>query len=54
MVELIILGIIAYLVDRFVPMQEAFKVVFRIVCVAVAILLLLSIFGYSYHSITLR
>lgn len=38
-VTLVFLGIVAYLVERFVPMGEPFKTIFRIVCVVVAIVL---------------
>jgi hypothetical protein len=44
---LVILGVICWLVNAFVPMQGAFKTVFNVICVIILILWLLSLIGYG-------
>ena len=46
-VALLILGIVAYLVFKYVPMPAIVNDVLRIVLVVVVILILLSLFGVS-------
>lgn len=45
LVTLIILGIVWYLVYRFIPMPEVIKTVINIVLVLVVIFMLLALFG---------
>jgi len=45
LVIFVILGLCVYLVDRYVPMAEPIKVVFRVIIVLLLILWLLSAFG---------
>lgn len=44
-IALILLGLVFYLADRYLPMAEPFKAVLRIVSVLVAIFLVLALFG---------
>lgn len=44
-VTLLVLGIIAYLIDRFVPLPEIIRTVLGIVLVVVVILMLLALFN---------
>ena len=44
-VTIVVIGIIAYLLNRFVPMPGVAKTILNIVFVIVAIFLLLSLFG---------
>lgn len=42
---IVILGVIAYFVEAYIPMSEPFKMLFRVIVVIVVILLLLNAFG---------
>lgn len=42
---LVILGLVMYLVENYIPMSEPFRVVLRVVVVIILILFLLSTFG---------
>lgn len=44
---LIVLGVIVYLVETYIPMSPPFKVVLRVVVVVVACLLLLEALGFD-------
>lgn len=44
-IALVIIGIVFYLVQRFIPMPEIIKTVLNIVLVLVVIFLLLALFG---------
>lgn len=45
LVLLVVLGVVFYLVDRFIPMADPFKTGFRILAVVITIVLLLQAFG---------
>lgn len=45
LVILIVFGVIFFLIDKFMPMAEPFKIVFRIIGAIIAIVLLLRVFG---------
>jgi len=47
LILIIALGIIVYMVERFIPMSPPFAAVFRIICVIVAIALLLQFLGVN-------
>jgi hypothetical protein len=46
-IEFLVVAVVLYLVDAYVPMQAAFKTVFHIACVVIAIYYLLAIFGVA-------
>jgi len=50
LLEFIFVAIVLYLVDAYVPMQSAFKTIFRIGCVIVAIYYLGLLMGVSLPS----
>lgn len=45
LVYLAIIGLIAYLVEAYVPMAPPFKLIFRIICVVIAVYILLGALG---------
>lgn len=47
LILILVLGVIFYLVQTYVPMAEPFGLVFRIVAAVIAILLLLAAFGIA-------
>jgi len=47
LVTLVIIGVIYYLVDRFIPLPEVIKVILQIVLVLVVITLFLSLLGIA-------
>lgn len=46
LVELVVLGVIAYLVES-APIEASFKIVIKVICIVLAILILLSAFGLA-------
>lgn len=48
---LALIGLIVYLIDRFIPMAEPFKILIRVVAVIVVILWLLQAFAISLPSL---
>lgn len=51
-VVLIVVGIILWLINRFIPMAGSIKTILNLVVVIVVVLWLLNVFGiFSYHSI---
>lgn len=51
---IVVLGIVFYLIERFIPMNNIFRIVFRIVAVFIAIALLLSLLGVVAVPVKLR
>ena len=47
LIEFLVVALILYLIDSYIPMEGAFKVVFHIICVALAIYFLLALFNVS-------
>jgi len=47
LITLIILGIIFYFVETYVPMSEPFKAMVRILAVIIVLLILLNFLGYG-------
>jgi len=51
-VVLIVVGVLLWLVNRFIPMAGSIKSILNVVVVIVVILWLLNVFGiYNYHSL---
>jgi len=50
-VVLIVVGVLLWLVNRFIPMAGPIKTILNVVVVIVVVLWLLNVFGiYNYHS----
>lgn len=45
LVYIVIAGFVLYLVEKYVPMSPFFRDLFRFICVVIALLLLLNVFG---------
>lgn len=45
LIVLILVGVALYLIERFIPMDDAIKIVIRVVVILVLVLWLLSAFG---------
>lgn len=54
LIMLVVLGLVFYLVDRFIPMSAPFKMVFRIVSVVILIFMVLSLFNFVNLPFRLR
>jgi len=51
-VVLIVVGVLLWLVNRFIPMAGSIKTILNVVVVIVVILWLLNVFGiFNYHSL---
>jgi len=51
-VVLIVVGVLLWLVNRFIPMAGPIKTILNVVVVIVVVLWLLNVFGiYNYHSL---
>lgn len=44
MFTVVCLGLVAYFIDRFIPMENSFKVVFRVLCAIIAVACILYFF----------
>jgi hypothetical protein len=44
---IVVLGLAVYLIDRYVPMAEPFKIIFRVVIVVAFVVYLLKQIGYN-------
>jgi hypothetical protein len=50
-VVLIVIGVLLWLINRFIPMAGSIKTILNVVVVIVVVLWLLNVFGiFSYHS----
>jgi len=47
LLTLVICGVAVYLIERFVPMAEPFKTIFRVVIVIAFVIYLLKLIGYN-------
>lgn len=47
LILILVIGVVAFFVEKYIPMAEPFKLVFRIVMVVVAVVLLLRALGVS-------
>jgi len=45
LITIVVIGVVVWLIETYVPMPESFKSIIRIVAVIVVILLVLSLFG---------
>lgn len=46
-ITLVVVGLILYLIENYIPMSEPIKVVIRVIVVIALILYLLKIFGFA-------